>query len=140
MGAFVKTKMAADRNATPDQIYHVTIMPCPDKKLEASRSEFYSDVYSTRDVDLVLTTSDVVLLMDECGVQFEALAEASFDPPIPSATSRVVSHRGSSAGGYLEHVFVGAAETLFNVADAPVTYTKAGRRSDIHEVSLEVEG
>ena len=40
----------------PGDIYHVTVMPCYDKKLEASRSDFYSDIYRTRDVDCVLTS------------------------------------------------------------------------------------
>lgn len=40
----------------PDEICHVTVMPCYDKKLEASRSDFFSDVYRTRDVDCVITT------------------------------------------------------------------------------------
>lgn len=31
-------------------------MPCFDKKLEASRNDFYSDVYATRDVDCVITS------------------------------------------------------------------------------------
>ena len=35
----------------PDQIYHVTVMPCYDKKLEASRQDFYNEQYAMRDVD-----------------------------------------------------------------------------------------
>ena len=31
-------------------------MMCYDKKLEASRADFYSEAYGCRDVDLVLTT------------------------------------------------------------------------------------
>ena len=31
-------------------------MPCFDKKLEASREDFYNDVFSTRDVDCVVST------------------------------------------------------------------------------------
>lgn len=41
-----------------DDIYHLTVMPCYDKKLEASRSDFYNDIYRTRDVDCVLTSGD----------------------------------------------------------------------------------
>lgn len=47
----------------PDDIYHVTVMPCYDKKLEASRSDFYNDIYRTRDVDCVLTSGkDIIFL------------------------------------------------------------------------------
>ena len=31
-------------------------MPCYDKKLEASREDFYNDIYRTRDVDCVIST------------------------------------------------------------------------------------
>ena len=59
MGSFVKTLVANAAKSSPNNVYHATIMPCPDKKLEASREDFYSDVYQTRDVDLVLTSTDV---------------------------------------------------------------------------------
>ena len=49
----------------PDQIYHVTVMPCYDKKLEASRQDFYNEQYATRDVDCVITTGELELLMRE---------------------------------------------------------------------------
>ena len=42
----------------PHQIYHVTVMPCFDKKLEASRNDFYNDLYKTRDVDCVITSGE----------------------------------------------------------------------------------
>ena len=42
----------------PHQIYHVTVMPCFDKKLEASRNDFYNDMYKTRDVDCVITSGE----------------------------------------------------------------------------------
>ena len=59
MGSLVKDYFAQKLNKTPDRIYHVTVMPCFDKKLEASRSDFYSDMYSTRDVDCVITSGKV---------------------------------------------------------------------------------
>lgn len=40
----------------PDQVYHVSVMPCYDKKLEASRPDFFDQEHQTRDVDCVLTT------------------------------------------------------------------------------------
>lgn len=59
MGSLVKDYFAAKQGQTPDQIYHVTVMPCYDKKLEASRQDFYSDLYGTRDVDCVITTGNI---------------------------------------------------------------------------------
>ncbi|TGZ72943.1 hypothetical protein CRM22_001786 [Opisthorchis felineus] len=53
-------------------LYHVTIMPCFDKKLEASRAEFASPAHSARhddpemvpDVDLVLATNELLEILD----------------------------------------------------------------------------
>lgn len=38
-------------------------MPCFDKKLEASRSDFYMDKAETREVDCVITSGTVTTLM-----------------------------------------------------------------------------
>lgn len=62
MGSLVKDYFAAKQGQTPDRIYHVTVMPCYDKKLEASRQDFYSDLYGTRDVDCVITTGIIFCL------------------------------------------------------------------------------
>ena len=40
-------------------------MPRYDKKLEASRQDFYDEKFSTRDVDCVITTGELGLLMRE---------------------------------------------------------------------------
>lgn len=40
MGALVKQRLAPLKGWQPSQVYHVTVMPCYDKKLEASRDDF----------------------------------------------------------------------------------------------------
>lgn len=50
--------MFPTQHLTPDKIYHVAVMPCHDKKLEASRPDFFSQEHQTRDVDCVITTGD----------------------------------------------------------------------------------
>lgn len=57
MGVLVKGFLADQLNVTRDKIYHVTVMPCYDKKLEASREDFFDEVSQSRDVDCVITTS-----------------------------------------------------------------------------------
>lgn len=57
----------------PDDVYHVTVMPCYDKKLEASRDDFVFEVdgaksnedgsLSVSEVDSVLTTGEVLDLI-----------------------------------------------------------------------------
>ncbi|PNJ02292.1 NARFL isoform 15, partial [Pongo abelii] len=68
MGSLVKDFFAQQQHLTPDKIYHVTVMPCYDKKLEASRPDFFNQEHQTRDVDCVLTTGEVFRLLEEEGV------------------------------------------------------------------------
>lgn len=57
MGSLVKYHLAETMNLSPEQIYHITVMPCYDKKLEASREDFYNHEIKSRDVDCVITPS-----------------------------------------------------------------------------------
>ena len=63
MGSAIKNVICKANGVSHESIYHVTVMPCYDKKLEASRSDFqYHDEASGRtinEVDLVLTTSEI---------------------------------------------------------------------------------
>lgn len=57
MGMLVKQFLAQQLGIGADKIYHVTVMPCYDKKLEASREDFFNDAINSRDVDCVITSS-----------------------------------------------------------------------------------
>lgn len=57
MGMLVKQYLAKIIGTSSDRIYHVTVMPCYDKKLEASREDFFSEVENSHDVDCVITSS-----------------------------------------------------------------------------------
>ena len=58
MGSYVKTRLASKMGLNPGRISHVTLMPCFDKKLEASREDFRSED-GIADVDLVITTVEI---------------------------------------------------------------------------------
>ncbi|KAG9460752.1 hypothetical protein GDO78_019759, partial [Eleutherodactylus coqui] len=65
MGSLVKDYFAKEKKVKPHEIYHVTVMPCYDKKLEASRPDFFNEEYETRDVDCVITTGESCRLSTE---------------------------------------------------------------------------
>ena len=67
-----KKKDAQDGKTT----YHIAIMPCTAKKMEAQREEFKTD--GMPDVDLVLTTHEVINMIKEAGIRF---AELDGDSP-----------------------------------------------------------
>ncbi len=85
-------------------------MPCYDKKLEASRSDFYNELYSTRDVDCVITTGELELMMRErdwdiCRpVQDELHVPADNDFVVNNTLPDLITHSGSSSGSYLQSI------------------------------------
>jgi len=93
-------------NDSPADIYHVTIMPCYDKKLEASRQDFYNDVFSTRDVDCVVTTGELELLLDERGYDLEEEEDNDREESMKGTTliPELLHHPGSSSGSYLQWI------------------------------------
>uniref|UniRef100_A0A131YWX5 Nuclear architecture related protein n=1 Tax=Rhipicephalus appendiculatus TaxID=34631 RepID=A0A131YWX5_RHIAP len=140
MGSLVKKFLAGRLGKKPDQIYHVSVMPCYDKKLEASRADFYDEIYSTRDVDCVITSVEVESMLAKEDKSFGELASAASDSLFRCEVGgRPYRHPGSGSGGYCEYVFVEAARLLFHRRPEEVVF-KALRNQDFREVTLELGG
>lgn len=138
MGALVKDLWAAQKGVTADKIYHVTVMPCFDKKLEAAREDFVNKLYSSQEVDCVLTPVELELMFARDEVDLSQAQPASLDGDLSSGPT-LTSHPGSSSGGYAHHVFVNAARELFN-QDINQLQWKTLRNADFREVTLEADG
>ena len=141
MGSLVKDYLATTLGKTPSQVYHVTVMPCFDKKLEASREDFFNDLYRTRDIDCVITSVEVEQMFEEKGIDFLELMPQELDTEfsVLSENEEIMNHAGSGSGGYLEHVFRHAANVLFDESMGDLTY-KTLRNKDFQEVVLEKDG
>lgn len=118
-------------------------MPCYDKKLEASRQDFYNDVYATRDVDCVITTGELELMMQEKGwdlsvpVPGELDAPSSHDLDVDNPSSptlpELISHPGTSSGSYL-HALIAH---LTSTSPTPLVLSvKQMRNADYEEYVL----
>lgn len=78
MGTFLKTVLSRKLGVSPHRIWHVAVMPCFDKKLEASREELTDAAWEegvgrkhgTRDVDCVITSKELLMLADSRGIDF----------------------------------------------------------------------
>ena len=73
MGTLVKKLVSEKLQITPDKVFHVTIMPCYDKKLEGARNDFYDETFKSRDVDCVLTSGEIQQIIEERNIAFGAL-------------------------------------------------------------------
>ncbi|NXW57441.1 NARFL factor, partial [Eurystomus gularis] len=140
MGSLIKGRFAEQQHLTPAQIYHVTVMPCYDKKLEASRPDFFNQEYQTRDVDCVITTGEVLKLLEQEGVSLSDVDPAPLDTMFSSAAEEeLTSHSGGGSGGYLEHIYKHAAKELFGIQVDTIQY-KPLKNKDFQEVTLEKDG
>ncbi|XP_062999172.1 cytosolic iron-sulfur assembly component 3 [Elgaria multicarinata webbii] len=140
MGSLVKGHFAQQQHVTPDQIYHVTVMPCYDKKLEASRPDFFIQEHETREVDCVITTGEVLKLLDQEGLSLSEVAPAPLDGMFNSLSEeQLVGHSGGGSGGYLEHIYKYAAKELFGIQVEELQY-KTLKNKDFQEVTLEKDG
>ena len=80
--------------------FHIAIMPCTAKKMEAARPEFIHD--GRPDVDLVLTTHEVIDMMQETGIQLNELELESPDLPFGLGSGAAVIY--GTTGGVAEAV------------------------------------
>ncbi|KTW26678.1 hypothetical protein T552_02686 [Pneumocystis carinii B80] len=116
MGSIVKSKLEKSSGKHRQYIYYVSIMPCFDKKLEASRDEFSEN--GVRDVDCVITTTEVIELLKERSLDLRQIPEASHDSLFSHyIDSDIIEHPGSSSGGYLAHILSFSTRELFNIDD-----------------------
>ncbi|XP_073312905.1 protein NAR1-like [Primulina huaijiensis] len=145
IGAAIKNHMFQKLCLRPEEIYHVTIMPCYDKKLEAARDDFVfqldSDGERIAEVDSVLTTGEVLDLIKLRSINLTNLEESPVDELLSNVDEdgHLYGVHGSS-GGYADTVFRYAAKLLFGKEiEGPLEY-KTIRNSDFREVTLEVQG
>ncbi|KAI8629395.1 iron only hydrogenase large subunit domain-containing protein [Xylariaceae sp. FL1651] len=90
MGTLLKTTLSRTLGISPDRIWHLAVMPCFDKKLEASREELTDSVWNgngqpgrgVRDVDCVITSKEILMLTESRGIDFFNLSKES----IPSSS------------------------------------------------------
>ena len=100
MGSLVKHTLPGQLGKNRDDIVMVAIMPCTAKKYEARRPEFITA--GVPDVDYVLTTQELAMMIEETGLSLGELNPASFDMPMGFKTGAGVIFGNS--GGVTEAV------------------------------------
>jgi hypothetical protein len=115
MGALLKNYFASKLNKKANEIYHTTIMPCFDKKLEASREDFFYSETQCREVDCVLTSTEILSLIDTIKIDFCSLEESELDPLFMNMNENenLYGNHGGS-GGYAEVMFRFISFKVFN--------------------------
>lgn len=154
-GCILKTLAAQELQVLRDQIYHLSIMPCFDKKLESARPEQTDVDATTPDVDCVLTAKELINLVEES--EFLLIPKSGIDRLLNTDLNSVyqscapecwpfkelswANDSGSQSGGYAYNYLQVTKNHL--VATNPEisesqfeVVTVEGRNSDIYEMRL----
>lgn len=158
-GTFLKTVLSKSLGVPPSRIWHLALMPCFDKKLEASREELtdaswqLGDVMDgsephqpVRDVDCVITTREILSLAASRGLALPSMPLQPLSPAYtPSFLERILGpfmalQRSSSqqsletgtSGGYLHHVL----KTFQSRNPGSQLVANRGRNADVVEYVL----
>jgi NADP-reducing hydrogenase subunit HndD len=137
-GALAKTFYAKKRNIDPSKVVSVSIMPCTAKKFEADRPEMRSSGF--KDVDYVLTTRELAVMIKQAGIDFRNLEEAKYDSIMGDSTGAAVIF--GATGGVMEAALRTAYEI---VTGRPVPFnnlniTPVRGMDGVKEATVKIEG
>lgn len=137
-GALAKTYYAQKRGIDPAKIVSVSIMPCTAKKYEADRPEMRSSGF--KDVDYVLTTRELAVMIKQAGIDFRTLEEAHYDSVMGDSTGAAVIF--GATGGVMEAALRTAYEIVTGreVPFRNLEITPVRGMEGVKEASVKIEG
>lgn len=122
MGATVKNHFAKMAGIDKKDLYVVSIVPCIAKKYEAARSEFAPE--GIRDVDAVLTTSEMLEMLELKRINGSEIIPQDFDEP----------YKRVSGAGVLFGASGGVAEAALRMAVEKLTGNVLTDHLDFEEI------
>jgi len=137
-GALAKTYYAKKRQLDPSKMVSVSIMPCTAKKFEADRPEMRSSGF--KDVDYVLTTRELAIMIKQAGIDFRLLEPSSYDSIMGDSTGAAVIF--GATGGVMEAALRTAYEIVTG-RDVPfnnLNITPVRGLEGVKEATVKIEG
>lgn len=134
--AVLRDKYQAKDAADGRRTYHMAIMPCTAKKMEAARAEFTRD--GQPDVDLVITTRELVDMIREAGIQLTELEPEAPDLPFGLGSGAAVIY--GVTGGVAESVVRHCLPDKTKNALRQVRVSGIRGDEPIREVTYDVDG
>ena len=136
LGTLTKTYYAKKMGIDPKDMVVVSVMPCTAKKFECQRPEMRSSGY--QDVDYVLTTREFAKMIKQAGIDFENLADGSYDDPMGEYTGAATIF--GATGGVMEAALRTAYELVTGKTLENVEFTAVRGLEGIKEAVIPVEG
>ncbi len=137
-GALAKTFYAKKRNIDPSKIVSVSIMPCTAKKFEADRPEMRASGF--KDVDFVLTTRELAVMIKQAGLDFRNLEDVNYDSIMGDSTGAAVIF--GATGGVMEAALRTAYEIVTGreVPFGNLNITPVRGMDGVKEATIKIEG
>ncbi len=114
----------------------LSVMPCTAKKAEAARPEFTRG--GMRDVDLVITTQELAIMIQEIGINFDEIEEEAMDMPFGIGSGAGVIF--GTTGGVTEAVLRRVLKNKFGKEDCEIIYNSVRGLESIKEAVVTVDG
>ena len=134
IGSMIKSYFAEKENISADKIFSVSIMPCTAKKFEAQREEMTHKGVS--DIDVVLTTRELVKLIHLYGIDIHSLDEDISDSPFNTRSS--AGKMNAVTGGLSESIARTLAFHITGKELANLKITKLRGFKDRKEVQVKI--
>lgn len=135
-GAVAKTYYPKVAGIDVKDIVTVSVMPCTAKKFEAGRPELGRD--GRPDVDIVLTTRELIKLIKYVGLSFGQLPETEFDSPLGTASGAGAIF--GTTGGVMEAALRTVCDKLTGKTLERLDFKEARGFKGIKECTLEMGG
>jgi len=137
-GALAKTFYAQKKKLDPSKIVSVSIMPCTAKKFEADRPEMRASGF--KDVDFVLTTRELAVMIKQAGIDFKNLEPSHYDSFMGDSTGAAVIF--GATGGVMEAALRTAYEIVTGreVPFGNLNIIPARGMDGVKEATIKIEG
>lgn len=135
-GAVIKEQFRALKETDLKENVVIAIMPCTAKKYEAARPENFNN--NEYDVDMVITTQELAIMIKEYGIVFNELEEEALDMPfgLASGAGLIFGVTGGVAEAVLRHCYTDkTAGGLKNLSFAGMRGLEG-----VKEAEVELEG
>lgn len=119
-------------------------MPCTAKKYEAARPEmnaaakFWKNPNISRDVDVVLTSRELIRMIREAGIDFAKLPDSAYDPVMGEGTG--AAQIFGATGGVMEAALRTAYEVVTGKTLQKLDFEDVRGMKDIKEASVSMNG
>ena len=136
LSALVKTYFAEKLGVSPEDIFHVSIMPCTAKKDEALRKQLV--VNGVPAVDAVLTTRELGKLIKLKKIPFANLPEEDYDDPLGISTGAAALF--GVTGGVMEAALRTAYEVATGKTLPKIVFNEVRGLEGIKEAEIDIDG